>query len=149
MMITPDDLATFRFMARMALEVQLLPVLAVVNIVLLSTVIFFGHQKRKLIPEYGLQICFLGLFYAACFFLILVIATLGSNSANPALRQPIMPSANHALTEIFWCSLVVAIYSAWRLKTIRPFVTAFVFLCCGVLQGAFLVAGMSISGEWL
>ena len=148
-MITPDDTATFWFLARMSLECQLFPPFAVIEIVLLTALIYFAHQKRRLLPEYGLQIFVLGLFFACCYLMVLVIATLGSNSANPALRQPVMPAAANSLTAIFWSSIAVSIYAGWRLRTVRSFATAFVLLSCWLLQSAFFVAGMSISGEWL
>lgn len=86
------------------------------------------------------------LFFAAA---IGVGVLMANPATNPNISHHAQRSAKLLLDAVTLCSFASCGFWIWRMKGIRWFATSLMALAEVVTWGAFVVAGMSISGDWL
>jgi|SRR4051812_29849425 hypothetical protein len=108
-----------------------------------------GYMQRAKVSKSRGALSGLVLVQIIAYLLVILIGTLGKNSADPSLKAPVFPAADHSLTVLFWLTVAISLYFVWRLKEVRWTAALLSLLLLCILQFAFFVAGMSISGDWL
>jgi hypothetical protein len=88
------------------------------------------------------------LFFATA----IAVGVFGANpgiSANP-MRQPLPNlAAKHWLDAVTYASIASCGFWIWRMKGFRWFAVSLLIMAEVITWGAFFIAGMSVSGDWL
>jgi hypothetical protein len=131
------------WISREAGGIFLLPVISVVGLTLAA--LMRSALRRSWRPYYWLVLTHLLFFVAA-----VALGTLGA-ADGPVVRQPVQPNraASLCVDILFWTSFASCTFWIWRMKGFRWFGVGFVGAMQIFVLLAFLVAGMSVSGDWL
>ena len=133
-----------------ALEFMIVPPLCFAFGFAAISLVWAGLKQRRL--KTRLWKPYYWLFAAHLLFFVAAI-TVGVLMANP-ITNPSIPhhaerSAKLLLDAVTYCSIASCGFWIWRMKGIRWFAASLMALAELVTWGAFVVAGMSISGDWL
>jgi len=80
---------------------------------------------------------------------VICIGALCPADGPSYLRSTPNSVANHVCDFLGWLSLALAAFWVYRMKGFRWFAVSVVTLLEMILAGAFFVAGMAITGDWL
>jgi hypothetical protein len=83
------------------------------------------------------------------FPVVICIGVLYPADGPSYLRSTPYSVANHVCNFLGWFSLALAAFWVYRMKGFRWFAVSVVTLLEMILAGAFFVAGMAITGDWL
>jgi hypothetical protein len=96
-------------------------------------------------PFHWLVVCH-ALFFAAA----IAVGVFGANpNSKPALPHPPNPTAVFCLYVVVSSSIVSCGFWIWRMKGFRWFAASLMVLSQTMTCGAFVVADMAVSGDWL
>lgn len=86
----------------------------------------------------------------AVFVAAIAVGVCGANPiTNPTIPHPPSPIAEHVLDIVTYASVGSCGFWIWRMKGFRWFAASLLLLAEVITWGAFIVAGMSVSGDWL
>lgn len=83
------------------------------------------------------------------FPIVICIGVLYPANGPSYLRSTPNSIANHVCDFLGWLSLALAVFWVYRMKGLRWFAVSVVTALEMILVGAFFVAGMAITGDWL
>lgn len=142
-----ESVQSFLWLSRMGLEFIFFPPFLIASVAALFVIAFMCARQRPIrrglwLKSYWLVFTQM-LFYPA----VLTIAVLGGVNTVP-LHTPNRTASSYA-DVLWWMSLALAAFWVWRMKGLRWLAFGLITLQQTLLSGAFLVAGMAISGRWL
>lgn len=134
-----------------ALEaVVLLPPISVVFALSAVSLVWAGFKQHPFKAGHWPAHYWLVFTHAAFFIAAIVIAVLGANPiTNPVTPHAPMPLAKHCLDVVMFCSVGSCVFWIWRMKGLRWFATSLMLVAEAISYGAFFIATMSITGDWL
>jgi hypothetical protein len=142
-----ESIQSFLWLSREGFEFILFPPFLIASVAALAVIAFMCARQRPIrgglwLKSYWLVFTQM-LFYPA----VLAVAVLGGVNVVPP-RAPNHTASLYA-DVLWWTSLGLAAFWVWRMKRLRWLALGLVTLQQTLLEGAFLVAGMAISGRWL
>ena len=133
-----------------AIETLILPPLCIVFVLLAISLGCAAIKQRplkmRLWKPYHWLVITHGLFFAAA----ILVGVFGANPiTNPTIPHHPIPAAEHFLDLVTYGSVASCGFWIWQMKGFRWFAASLLLLFEVITWGAFVVAGMSVSGDWL
>ena len=139
----------FTWLAGQALEFLFIPLVLVLTLVFLALAgwLFLRGRHRK---SAEWKTSYWLIFSQLLFFpLGILIGATWPAETNPFHRQPPNSYADWALTILSWLSFANCVFWIWYMRGFRVFATFLGIAQQLFVSSAFLIAGMSITGDWL
>lgn len=142
---------SFWWLALQALELMILPPFCIAIAASTASLIAAGMQQRPF--SAGMWRPYHWFVSSHVLFFVVAIA-VGVFGATPSVTNPTIPhvpntAAEHCLDAVTYASVLSCGFWIWRMKGFCWFAVSLLFLAEAITWGAFVVAGMSVTGDWL
>lgn len=133
-----------------ALEFMIVPPACIAFLLAATSFVWAGMKQQpfktqRWKPYYWLVVTHLLFFGTA-----IAVGVLWANPiTDPAIPHPAAPSAKLYLDALTYASLVSCGFWVWRMRGLRWYATSLMAMAELITWSALIVAGMSITGDWL
>jgi hypothetical protein len=133
-----------------ALEMLILPPLCVIFVLSAASLVWAAIKQRPFKTRFWKPHHWLVASHVMFFGAAIAVGVFGANPiANPTIPHPPIPAAERALAIVTYGSVASCGFWIWQMKGFRWFAASLLILAEVITWGAFIVAGMSVSGDWL